>query len=299
MMLVAACLKNQEPFQQTVRCDLPENKQRIIVIDTEQSKYHVWKRLNIVARLVGPIDLARVEVYSFREFTPSQRVELIERLAVTANTEQSIGLIIVDGIRDCVHDINDPKEATHIVTKLMQWTTLANCHIVTVLHQNKADQNARGHVGTELVNKAESVMSVTVQKDDKNVSIIEAEGIRDDREFTPFAFSVSDEGIPTINCEMEVATSNKEKIKGFDYYNMPPETHHRILRAIFKSGNGLSRPDLMIEVKVAWKALSQNFGNNVAGELIAYYVKQEWIRNESSPGKKAEYKYVLGLPRLG
>jgi hypothetical protein len=31
-------------------------------------------------------------------------------------------------------------------------------HIHTILHQNKADENARGHIGTELNNKAETVL---------------------------------------------------------------------------------------------------------------------------------------------
>lgn len=43
-----------------------------------------------------------------------------------------------------VYDINSPSEATCIISKLMQWTDERQIHIHTILHQNKADENARG-----------------------------------------------------------------------------------------------------------------------------------------------------------
>ena len=42
----------------------------------------------------------------------------------------------------------------------MQWTDDRQIHIHTILHQNKGDENARGHIGTELNNKAETVLLV-------------------------------------------------------------------------------------------------------------------------------------------
>ena len=41
------------------------------------------------------------------------------------------------------------------------------------LHQNKSDTNARGHIGTELNNKAETVLSVTVSEGNNDISIVE------------------------------------------------------------------------------------------------------------------------------
>ena len=48
----------------------------------------------------------------------------------------------------------------------MQWTDDRQIHIHTILHQNKGDENARGHIGTELNNKAETVL--LVEKDKSN-----------------------------------------------------------------------------------------------------------------------------------
>ena len=68
--------------------------------------------------------------------------------------------MIIDGIRDFVYDINSPSESTKIITLLMQWTDERQIHIHAILHQNKGDENTRGHIGTELNNKAETVLLV-------------------------------------------------------------------------------------------------------------------------------------------
>jgi hypothetical protein len=65
-------------------------------------------------------------------------------------------LVIVDGIRDLVNDINDGVLAQEVMEELLQLATSRECCIVCVLHQNKSgeDHNLRGWIGTELMNKA-------------------------------------------------------------------------------------------------------------------------------------------------
>ena len=65
-------------------------------------------------------------------------------------------IVIIDGIKDLITDINDAVQATHIMEHLMALAQRYNCCIVNVLHQNKseADRNMRGSIGTELTNKA-------------------------------------------------------------------------------------------------------------------------------------------------
>ena len=55
----------------------------------------------------------------------------------------------------------------------MQWPDDRQIHIHTILHQNKNDEHARGHIGTELNNKAETIRQVEVDKDDKTISCVE------------------------------------------------------------------------------------------------------------------------------
>ena len=108
-----------------------------------------------------------------------------------------MGLVIIDGIRDFLYDINSSSESTEVISKFMQWTDDKQIHIHTVLHQNKNDEHARGHIGTELNNKAETILQVEVDKEDKAISVVEAVHIRD-RDFEPFAFRINEDVLPEL-----------------------------------------------------------------------------------------------------
>ena len=159
---------------------------RVILIDTEQSKFHIHRLVYYSCLLSGQKDHPQgFEVYALRPYTPFERVEIIEDILSQNN---NINLVVIDGIRDLVRDINSADEATEISTKLMKWTADYNCHISTVLHQNKGDSSARGHLGTELVNKAETVISV---EKDENTSLVQCTQTRG-LEFNPFIFGFSE-----------------------------------------------------------------------------------------------------------
>ncbi len=79
----------------------------------------------------------------------------------------------------------------------MQWTDDRQIHIHTILHQNKGDENARGHIGTELNNKAETVLLVEKDKGDADISRVSAMHIRA-MDFEPFAFRINDRALPEL-----------------------------------------------------------------------------------------------------
>ena len=94
-----------------------------------------------MAGLPDDRDNENLEFLALRKYTPEQRIRIVEQAIY--NTPE-IGLVIIDGIRDMVYDINSPSESTRIISKLMQWTDDRQIHIHTILHQNKGDENARG-----------------------------------------------------------------------------------------------------------------------------------------------------------
>ena len=122
----------------------------------------------------------------------------------------NIGLVVIDGIRDLMHDINSSTEATKLVGDLMKWTGEQNIHIQTVLHLNKGDDNARGHIGTELNNKAESVLLIARDNADADRSIVSPAIIRSNA-FHPFAFRLSeDEGICLPKLDVDYTTRHAQ-----------------------------------------------------------------------------------------
>ena len=79
----------------------------------------------------------------------------------------------------------------------MQWTDEYQIHLHTILHQNKSDENARGHIGTEINNKAETVIQIEKDKDDCNISKVESVHTRS-KDFLPFAFYINDQSLPEL-----------------------------------------------------------------------------------------------------
>ncbi len=177
-------------------------------------------------------DNENLEFLALRKYTPEQRIRIVEQAIY--NTPD-IGLVIIDGIRDMVYDINSPGESTRIISKLMQWTDDRQIHIHTILHQNKGDENARGHIGTELNNKAETVLLVEKDKSNGDISNVSAMHIRA-MDFEPFAFRINDNALPELieGYKPETKKPGRPEEEKFDPYRHITEQQHRIaLEAAF------------------------------------------------------------------
>ena len=214
---------------------LPEDKRKILYVDTEQSPYHCLKVMKRILRMAGlpdDRDNEHLEFLALRKYTPEQRIKIVEQAIY--NTPD-IALVIIDGIRDMVYDINSPGESTRIISKLMQWTDDRQIHIHTILHQNKGDENARGHIGTELNNKAETVLLVEKDKSNGDISNVSAMHIRA-MDFEPFSFRINNNALPELmeGYKPETKKPGRPEEEKFDPYRHITEQQHRIaLEAVF------------------------------------------------------------------
>jgi hypothetical protein len=152
-----------------------------------------------------------LEFLSLRKFSPKIRLDIIEEAIY--HTE-GIGLVIIDGVRDLAYDINSPSEVTGLITRPMQWSDERRIHIHSVLYLNKGDDNTRGHLGTELNNKAETVLQITKDEFDKDISSVTAMYIRD-IEFEPYAFRINSDGLPESVAGYQPKPNATQK--GFNY----------------------------------------------------------------------------------
>lgn len=166
----------------------------IAYFDTEQGRKRTQKILHRILRLSN-LDTAPLRVFSLRKYDKEERIKIID----TYISENKPDFVVIDGIRDLILDINDPKEATVVTTYLMKWSEIFNCHILNVLHQNKGDLNARGHVGTEIVNKSETVISANKIKNSE-ITTVDCEYMRG-LEFDTFQFTINSEGLPVIEID--------------------------------------------------------------------------------------------------
>ncbi len=178
----------------------------VVLVDTEQAPYHLHRTVDRILRQTGNAIPENFTAYGLRPLAPSQRVQVVGSIIDKLNRP---ALIIIDGLRDLLtRGINDETEATEITSKILRWTYEKDCHIMLVLHQNKNDFNARGHVGTEAVNKAETVLSVERDERNRDISIVTAVHCRD-IDFPPFYFRIDENGLPVEANQVEASQNHK------------------------------------------------------------------------------------------
>jgi hypothetical protein len=136
-----------------------------------------------------------------RELEPKERREALRDSILVRHPD----IVVIDGIADLLYNTNDIEESDALIGELMALSTQYNCHIINVLHTNPGTDKARGHIGSSLQRKSETVLYV--HKDD-NVSIVECQFSRNEP-FERFAFTVNNTGLPEI-CSMPTETTTKE-----------------------------------------------------------------------------------------
>lgn len=263
---------------------LPPDKNEVIYFDTEQSKYYVQKAVKRICTQVDQPEPKNLHAFHLRSLNPAERLQFIE---TEIYSNDKIGFVVIDGIKDLVTSINDESEATMIASKLLKWTEERNIYLLTVLHQNKSDNNARGHIGTELINKAQTVLSVTKAENDNEISIVEPLQCRD-IEPEVFAFEINEFGIPVIAENFEIRTeTNKNK---FDVTNMEDFKKYQLLTEVFSKGESFSYGKLVEQLQIAYKNQFKNsIGINRTKLLITDCSNNDWLKQE-----KDKAPYTLG-----
>lgn len=164
---------------------------RVLWLDTEQSELHarkVARRILDLCESPVPDEHPLFKMLTLRELCPIERRSMLYKAIEVYKPK----LVVIDGISDLQHNTNDLEESEQIITELMALSTLNCCHIMCVLHTNPGSDKARGHTGSALQRKAESVLYVRKVGE---VSVVEPQFCRNEP-FERFAFRVNDDGLP-------------------------------------------------------------------------------------------------------
>ena len=252
MSLIMACALNGKQLDLERTDDMPL---RVLWFDTEQSEQSTQDILN--SRIL-PMAGIRIELADDSEclffdandepidfdhhfFVLNVRGigwEKRKNLLPMAITEFKPDLVILDGTKDLMLDINDATQATTTTEDLMLQAQLNKCCIVNVLHQNKseADRNMRGSIGTELTNKAfEGYQCEYIE--DSNIFKVQQSFSRKQRIKRKMYYQLNEEGLPT-ECN--------------DYSEQPRDPNGR-----YASPKSASTVSMLPELK--WETFNPNY----------------------------------------
>ena len=141
-------------------------KGKVIFFDTEQGDFHAQRVNQRTLHLAGiPVEQGQEYLKYFalrRADTNADRLAIIEYVLKRI---EGVSLVIIDGIVDVANGVNEEAESIALVSRLMKISADLNLHLVTVLHENKNDRGAKGHLGSYLVQKSETVYGVSRSED--------------------------------------------------------------------------------------------------------------------------------------
>jgi hypothetical protein len=229
----------------------PANASKILLFDNEQGKSDVWLLREKIHQLTG----LWIPIFSTRGMDPKDRRTMIAGTVKYWQTPPVF--VIIDGIRDLMSNINDPDESTQLIVWLEKLTIDYHLHVINILHMNKTDFNARGHIGSELLNKSE--VTIELELDEKNkCTVVKCESSRR-RAFETFAFTHDENGLPVV-----IGTPMRGNI-------VPMDEKRRRLQDIFEDST-LKYPELV-------EGLKNHFAIGVgkAKSMITELIRQGYI----------------------
>ena len=268
-------LKNDDPKYRTI---LPTKQKKILWFDTEQSKWHIRSATNRVLKNISLDERKPLKCCRLRKHGHKERRDKIDDII---KKYPGIGLIIIDGVRDLISDINISAEANSINADLLRWTEERNIHIITVLHTNKGDEKARGHIGTELVNKAETVIMID---ENDGIHTVTPKECRD-RKFDPYSFTRSEDNeiITGENSAMPKNAKSGRK-KQLDFFN--DEYFKNITEEVFAHVDEHGWKNLHAELISSSKKMGKFLSTDKASKLIPILQEKKFVIKEAGKYKK-------------
>lgn len=255
----------------TLKSFLPKGKDKIIYIDTEQSDYHI---LLILQRIQKEVGADKLLMFNFDAKSVEERKDFTRELIY--NTPDC-GLLVIDGVADLIYDPNDIRESSQMVSELRKWATDCDLHIVNVIHQNPSESTKmRGHLGTILTNKSETVIQITSSKENESIKLVETLATRNKKPEN-WSFEII-EGQPTIMEECYETPKLGRKIQ---------KTYSDTDRVeILQKAYLETRKDLGIGYTVLCEKIKEITESGIIGskDFVKYAKEMKWIYQDIPRG---------------
>lgn len=153
-----------------IKCGL--DKPRVLWIDTEQPKPTFRQRIGAAVKLSGA-ELAqvadRLDCAALNGLRPKECAEAVPWLVRRLNPD----LVVLDGYAQLSEDFNNNMESQAVTTTLKAVAEECGCAIIGVIHTNKRDDSAKGHLGGELQHAASEVFEVRKSALDDGTALAE------------------------------------------------------------------------------------------------------------------------------
>ena len=235
---------------------------RVVWIDTEQSEDTTCEILrDRIGSMAGRMpDDNLFHVFNLRKIKWQDRMLMV--LSAIAICQPD--LVIFDGIRDVVGDINDYTEAQNTIGQLLRVASDFHPCIVCVLHQNKAveDKTLRGALGTELQNKSFETYECSKDQDTHIFTIRQLATRKYDMP-NKIQFCLDTNGLP-VPC---VAVSEPDQLAGTSASTEPQDVR-KIFRTAMRGYSEMRAGALKVQVMMRTGLRSDSIYGGLLGAAL-------------------------------
>ncbi len=179
-------------------------RKKVLYIDTEQTQQDTWKNWSIMCRRAGidnPEIDNRIIVANFKAISIKERMSLVEDIL---NKNNDIGLVLFDGAGDFIQDTNSIQESGAFIDWINTFNP--NISIISTIHTNPDGNKPRGHIGSELCRRSESVLLIR-RADNEGIREITTKfdygKVRGDNDQIESYFTFSEDDGMFISCDYE------------------------------------------------------------------------------------------------
>ncbi len=193
----------------------------LLYVDTERNQRDQFpaaiQRIKLASGYAKTDDVASLDFISLIDIIRTQRLETLKQyLEHFRQNHDGHVVIVLDVITDCVENFNDPRESMRLIDLMNVMVNNQNVTFICVIHENPGGgDKARGHLGTEVVNKASQVMQISFVKDSQqnDTDLIQLKFLhsRNTKRLEPVMLRYSEEARSLILAEPEFLKEQRDK----------------------------------------------------------------------------------------
>lgn len=156
---------------------MPANGKAVIHFDSEQTRHKHQRNLKSILKRAG-LDTCPDNFlsYNIREEEIEKYCAIVSEIVVAAKEKlRGVHMVIIDGGADFIRDVNEPVQSNALVKFFDDLAIQNEAPVIVIVHVNPNSDKERGHFGSQLQRKSESILTIKTQGD---ISYLEPKFLR-------------------------------------------------------------------------------------------------------------------------
>jgi KaiC/GvpD/RAD55 family RecA-like ATPase len=245
----------------TIQASLPDQKKQVVLIDTEQSNYDLYRSISRFAYTINA-DIQELPNLNFKLYT-TRLLGALETITLIDNlleNNKEIGVLAIDSLLDLCNDINEVTEAKSVIQRIKFWLDTYKITIITVIHQSKSTNFSLGHLGSFASRFCQSELSI--EKNEDLTSTLKPVYLRSDENFTE------------VNIKWNEENKNYQQVSNIKTMILEEMNHSEIINKIFAARNEYTYKSITEELKNHYPDKSNYW---IINHLVPYLYAQRFI----------------------